>query len=236
MYISTESPAHSIRSHPNGDGDLLLLGGESHKTGQADEAERYRRLAAWGSSEFDLERFEYRWATQDAIPVDSVPMIGRLLPHSPRVLVASGFRKWGYAAGAVAGAILTDQVLGRENPWAFAFDPSRLRPRASTSSFVKENADVAYRFFADRLERRSEVDLAPGEGRLVGHGLAQHAVSREEDGTLHRLSARCTHLGCIVSWNSAETTWDCPCHGSRFAPDGTVVEGPAVDPLPARSD
>ena len=234
MYLSTESPAHSIRSHPTGEGELLLLGGESHKTGQADESERYRRLASWASASFEIEEFEYRWATQDAIPADGVPMIGRLLPHSERVLVATGYRKWGYAAGAAAAAILTDQILGNENPWAFAFDPGRLRPRASSASFLKENANVGYRFFADRLKRGSEADLAAGEGRLVGHGLAQHAVSRDADGKLHRLSARCTHLGCIVAWNDAERTWDCPCHGSRFAADGTVVEGPAVDPLPSR--
>ena len=110
------------------DGELLLVGGESHKTGQADESERYRRLASWASANFEVEGFEYRWATQDAIPADGVPMIGRLLPHSGRLLVATGYRKWGYAAGAVAAAILTDQILGNENPWAFAFDPGRLPP------------------------------------------------------------------------------------------------------------
>jgi glycine/D-amino acid oxidase-like deaminating enzyme/nitrite reductase/ring-hydroxylating ferredoxin subunit len=235
MYLSTESPVHSIRQLPTRDGELLMVGGESHKTGQADTAERYRRLGAWASTTFEVESFEYRWATQDALPVDGVPMIGRLVPYSSRVLVATGYRKWGFAAGAAAGRILTDAILERENPWAFAFDPSRIRPRASTASFVKENANVGWRFFADRLTKRAAGDSpAPGEGAVVGRGLSQRAVCRSEDGELHTLSARCTHLGCIVNWNSAEHTWDCPCHGSRFAADGSVIEGPAVDPLPTR--
>ncbi|MGH2982493.1 MAG: FAD-dependent oxidoreductase [Solirubrobacterales bacterium] len=235
MYLSTESPAHSIRSLPADGEDLILVGGESHKTGQADAAERYRRLAAWASANFPIEGFSYRWATQDAIPIDHVPMIGRLVPFSSRVLVATGFRKWGYAAGTAAARILSERILDRDNTWAFAFDPSRLRPRASAASFLKENLNVGYRFFADRAKRASYIDPAPGEGTVVGEGLGQRAVCRTESGELHMLSARCTHLGCIVNWNRAEQTWDCPCHGSRFGPDGTVVEGPAVDPLPSRS-
>jgi glycine/D-amino acid oxidase-like deaminating enzyme/nitrite reductase/ring-hydroxylating ferredoxin subunit len=234
MYISTESPAHSIRQLPTADGELLMVGGESHKTGQADTAERFQRLAAWASANFEVESFEYRWATQDAIPYDSVPMIGRLHPFTENLLVATGFRKWGFAAGAASARILADRVTERENPWADAFDPVRLRPRASAGSLIKENANVAQHFFSDRLQRDSADDLSPGEGAVVGSGLGQRAVYRDEDGKLLSLSARCTHLGCIVKWNRAERSWDCPCHGSRFATDGTVVEGPAVKPLPAR--
>jgi nitrite reductase/ring-hydroxylating ferredoxin subunit len=234
MYLSTESPAHSIRSLPANGEEMLLVAGESHKTGQADAAERYRRLAAWASATFEVDRFEYRWATQDPIPVDLVPMIGQLVPFSPRVLVATGFRKWGYAAGAAAAQILGDRVLGRDNSLAFAFDTNRVRLRASAASFLSENINVGYRFFADRAKRAPRTDLAPGEGAVVRQGLGQAAICRSESGELHMLSARCTHLGCIVSWNRAEQTWDCPCHGSRFAADGAVVEGPAVDPLPSR--
>jgi glycine/D-amino acid oxidase-like deaminating enzyme/nitrite reductase/ring-hydroxylating ferredoxin subunit len=235
MYLSTEDPAHSIRSLPSDDGELLMVGGESHKTGQADESERYRRLAAWAAESFDLEGFEYRWSTQDPIPADHVPYIGKLAPFSDRLLVATGFRKWGFAAGAASAQILADRILGRENPWAFAFDPARLRPRASVPSLVKENSNVGYRFFADRVTQRSSGDdLAPGEGAVVGKGLGQRAVHRTESGELVTLSARCTHLGCIVNWNDAERSWDCPCHGSRFAADGTVIEGPAVHPLPPK--
>jgi glycine/D-amino acid oxidase-like deaminating enzyme/nitrite reductase/ring-hydroxylating ferredoxin subunit len=227
MYLSTEQPAHSIRAH----GEWLLVGGESHKTGQADAAERYARLEAWARERFGIEP-ELRWATQDQMPVDGVPYVGRHDPLSSRVWVATGFRKWGLAMGTAAAELLAAQIAGREHLWSPLFDPQRLRPKASAASFVKENANVALRFLGDRVVKRDSVEeIEPGEGRIVGAGLRQRAVYRDDDGTLHELSARCTHLGCIVNWNSGERTWDCPCHGSRFAATGEVIEGPAVRPL-----
>ena len=194
MYLSTESPAHSIRAH----GEWLLVGGESHKTGQADEAERYDRLAAWARERFGVEP-ELRWATQDQMPVDNVPYVGRHDPVSTGLWVATGFKKWGLAMGTAAAELLAARIGGREHPWTDLFDPNRLRPLASAPSFVKENANVALRFVGDRVTNRG----AP----------------------------RCTHMGCLLQWNGAEDTWDCPCHGSRFAAGGEVIEGPATRPL-----
>jgi Rieske Fe-S protein len=231
MYLSTESPAHSIRVHDLDGRAWLLVGGESHKTGHGDPAERYRELGEWARARFGMEPV-LRWATQDHMPVDGVPFIGPVDPLSRNVFVATGFRKWGLALGAAAGELLAALVDGRGHPWAELFDTRRLRPRAGAASFAKENLDVALRFFGDRVLKRADVDsIEPGEGRVVGAGLGQRAVYRDEDGTLHALSARCTHLGCIVNWNSAERTWDCPCHGSRFGARGEVIEGPAVAPL-----
>jgi glycine/D-amino acid oxidase-like deaminating enzyme len=194
MYLSTESPAHSIRAH----GDWLLVGGESHKTGQADARERYERLSAWARERFGLEP-ELRWATQDQMPVDGVPYVGRHDPLSPNVWVATGFKKWGLAMGTAAAELLAAQIAGRDHPWTALFDPNRVRVRAGAPTFAKENANVAYHFAADRV---------------LKHG-----------------NPRCTHLGCLLDWNAAEETWDCPCHGSRFAANGEVIEGPAVRPL-----
>jgi glycine/D-amino acid oxidase-like deaminating enzyme len=194
MYLSTESPAHSIRAH----GEWLLVGGESHKTGQADAAERYARLGTWARERFGLEP-ELRWATQDQMPIDGVPYVGRHDPLSQDLWVATGFKKWGLAMGTAAAELLTAQIAGREHPWTPLFDPNRLRARASASDFVKENVNVAYHFAADRVSKRG--------------------------------NPRCTHLGCLLDWNSAEETWDCPCHGSRFGASGEVIEGPAVRPL-----
>jgi glycine/D-amino acid oxidase-like deaminating enzyme len=194
MYLSTESPAHSIRAH----GDWLLVGGESHKTGQADATERYERLGAWARERFGLEP-ELRWATQDQMPVDGVPYVGRHDPLSHDVWVATGFKKWGLAMGTAAAELLTAQIAGHEHRWAALFDPNRVRARAAAATFAKENANVAFHFVADRVTKRG----AP----------------------------RCTHLGCLLDWNGAEETWDCPCHGSRFAASGEVIEGPAVRPL-----
>jgi glycine/D-amino acid oxidase-like deaminating enzyme/nitrite reductase/ring-hydroxylating ferredoxin subunit len=235
MYLSTESPAHSIRTHRLADGrDVLIVGGEGHKTGQSDEAARYRRLTAYAAEHFGLEDPEYRWASQDNMPADSLPYVGRYHPRARRLWVATGFRKWGLAMGTTAAAILTDLISGRESPWEHAFDPNRLRARAALPSLAKENANVGFHFFRDRARRQSADGIRPGEGRIVGSGLAQRAVHRDDTGRLHTLSARCTHLGCIVKWNTAERTWDCPCHGSRFAATGEVVQGPAVHPLEPR--
>jgi Rieske Fe-S protein len=144
-------------------------------------------------------------------------------------------RKWGLAMGTAAASMLTDQVVGRENPWAQTFSPTRIHPRAGAADFLKENANSGFHFVADRITGRGSAEsLQPGEGAVVGSGLGQRAVYRDDAGEQHELSARCTHLGCIVRFNRAERTWDCPCHGSRFALDGTVIEGPAVHPLEPR--
>ena len=231
MYLSTESPAHSIRVHELDGQPWLLVGGESHKTGHGDAAAQYRSLEAWARERFGMEPM-LRWATQDQMPVDGVPFIGPVDPVSKNVYVATGFRKWGLAMGIAAGELLAALVDGVDHPWTGLFDTSRLRPRAGAASFAKENVDVGLRFFGDRLTKRANVgSIERGEGRVVGAGLGQRAVYRDEEGTLHALSARCTHLGCIVNWNSAERTWDCPCHGSRFGARGEVIMGPAVNPL-----
>jgi glycine/D-amino acid oxidase-like deaminating enzyme len=194
MYLSTESPSHSIRAH----GDWLLVGGESHKTGQADAAARYQRLTDWARERFGLEP-ELRWATQDQMPVDGVPYVGRHDPVSSGLWVATGFRKWGLAMGTAAAELLAARIAGREHAWTELFDPTRVRAVASAPAFLKENANVAMHFVGDRVAKRG--------------------------------NPRCTHLGCLLDWNDAEETWDCPCHGSRFAPSGEVIEGPAVRPL-----
>jgi len=233
MYIDTQG--HSLRSQPApGGGELLLVGGASHKVGQADEAESYRALEEYARERFEVESIDLRWSTQDNIPLDSVPYVGKLAPFSKRVLVATGFRKWGFANGTAAAIILADAVKGREHPWAATFDSNRLGSASAAASFVKENANVGRRFLQDRLKRGSAEAVPPGEGAIVRDGLRQAAVHRDEQGELHALSARCTHLGCIVDWNSAERSWDCPCHGSRFGIDGRVLQGPAVAPLESR--
>jgi glycine/D-amino acid oxidase-like deaminating enzyme/nitrite reductase/ring-hydroxylating ferredoxin subunit len=232
MYLSDESPAHSLRSVPTPEGELLMVGGESHKPGQSDAAERFDALERWARERFDVVSIEHRWATQDNMPADGLPFVGRLWPLSSRMLTATGFRKWGLAMGTAAAGILADAIGGRENPWAATFSPLRLHPLAGGPEFLKENADAGLRFLRDRLTERLDADrLAPGQGGVVGSGLSQRAVYRDDEGELHSLSARCTHLGCIVAFNRAERTWDCPCHGSRFTLEGEVIEGPAVKPL-----
>lgn len=234
MYLSDESPAHSLRAVPTAAGERLLVGGESHKSGQGDPRERYAALEACARTRFEVEAIEHRWATHDHLPHDRLPFVGPLWPFDERLLSVTGLQKWGLAMGASAGAIVADLARGEGNEWAASFDPRRFDPRQGALSFAKHNADDGLRFFTGRLvgRRRSSDELGPGEGAVVPAGLAQRAAYRDEDGRLHLHSARCTHLGCIVRFNAAERSWDCPCHGSRFdAVDGAVLEGPAVAPL-----
>lgn len=240
MYISVEQPTRSVRQHPFHGGELLILSGESHKTGQdAATEQHYTALEDFARERFEVHAVHYRWSTQDHMSLDGVPYIGKLRRASDRLYVATGFNKWGMTSGTVAGLVIRDLILERDNPWADLFDPKRVNVVASAATFVKENVNVARRFVQDRLAQRASTSpdqLEPGEGQVVSAGLEQIALSRDEGGELHAVSARCTHMGCIVHWNPAETSWDCPCHGSRFAADGKLLEGPAVTPLEDRSD
>lgn len=236
MHISGDSPTRSVRAIPMPDGkELLLVGGEGHKTGtESDTALRYERLEAFAREHWDVREVAYRWSAQDPVTLDRIPYVGRLLPHSDKVLMATGFGKWGMTGGTAAALLLTDLCLGREAMWADLFNPNRLTLRQSLPRLVKENAQVGARFVGDRLrsaDHRPLENLRRGEGAIVELGGKRVAAARDDDGTLHAVSARCTHLGCLVQWNNAERSWDCPCHGSRFGLDGTVLEGPAVHRL-----
>jgi glycine/D-amino acid oxidase-like deaminating enzyme/nitrite reductase/ring-hydroxylating ferredoxin subunit len=241
MYISVDQPTRSVRSTPAADGRrVLIVGGEGHKPGADPNTDaRYGKLEDFMRDRFGGAAAEYRWSTHDYVPVDKLPYIGRLRRGDDRVLTATGFAKWGMTKGTLAATILADAILGRPNEWAELYDANRLDVRQSALRFAKENAEVGFRFFRDRVrarDRRSAVErLAPGEGMIARIGIEQYAVARDDDGQLHTLSARCTHLGCIVGWNPADRAWECPCHGSRFAADGTVVQGPATADLPART-
>ncbi len=232
MYISAGTPTRSVRTHPVEGEELVLVGGESHKPGTGDPVQSYARLERFAREHFAVDEVAYRWSTQDYVTADGMPYVGRLWPFSDRILTATGYRKWGLANGTAAAMMLSDRILGRENRWAQAFDPMRIKPLAAAPGVLKEGIQDGFYLVADRIRKRASVTgLGPDEGRVVGSGLTQAAVYRDADGELHAVSARCTHLGCIVSWNGAERSWDCPCHGSRFDLDGRVLQGPAVNPL-----
>jgi glycine/D-amino acid oxidase-like deaminating enzyme/nitrite reductase/ring-hydroxylating ferredoxin subunit len=238
MYLSADEPVRSIRSHPFADGERLIVAGESHRTGAGDEPERYRALEEWARERWDVEEVEHRWSAQDNMPVDGLPFIGRLWPFSDRVLFATGFRKWGLAMGTSAAEALAGIASGGASEDWRAFAPERLNPVASAREFISHNSVSAADFVLDRARPHTgDLELAPDGGRIVRSGLGLAAVYRDADGGLHAHSARCTHLGCIVRWNSAERSWDCPCHGSRFnATSGEVIQGPAVRPLAPSPD
>ncbi|MET0622434.1 MAG: FAD-dependent oxidoreductase [Pyrinomonadaceae bacterium] len=215
--------------------DVLIVGGEDHKTGQAEDFdERFRRLEEWTRERFpQVESFDYRWSGQVMEPVDGLAFIGRNPGDASNVLIATGDSGNGMTHGTIAGMLLRDLILGRQNAWEAVYDPSRISLRAG-GEYAKENLNVAAQY-ADYLtggEVSSADEVAPGTGAVMRRGLSKVALFRDDSGALHEHSAVCTHLGCVVAFNDKEKSWDCPCHGSRFSPlDGHVLNGPAIEGL-----
>jgi glycine/D-amino acid oxidase-like deaminating enzyme/nitrite reductase/ring-hydroxylating ferredoxin subunit len=233
LLWDTPDPYHYVRIQADGADDVLIVGGEDHKTGQADDAdERFARLEAWTRERFPVQAFDYRWSGQVMEPIDSLAFIGRNPSDHANVYIATGDSGNGMTHGTIAGILITDLIAGRDNPWARLYDPARVTVQA-VAEFAKENINVAkqYKDLVTPGEVSDAAAIQPGHGAVIRRGATKVAVARGDDGTVRELSAVCTHLGCIVQWNSAEQTWDCPCHGSRFATDGHVINGPAIKPL-----
>jgi glycine/D-amino acid oxidase-like deaminating enzyme/nitrite reductase/ring-hydroxylating ferredoxin subunit len=234
MYISIDSPTRSVRPVDLDGTPGLIVGGGSHKPGEAEDTDAfYRDLETWARATFDVEAVEQRWSAQDYVTVDQVPYIGRC-PRTKSVFVATGYKKWGMTAGTVAGMINADLITGAENRWVDVFDATRVGGVEAAKKFVKENVSVGVHFVKDRIERltaRDLDDLHPGQGGLVRTGEGTAGAYRDPSGRVHAVSVTCTHLGCSLKWNAAETSWDCPCHGSRFTYTGAIIEGPATQPL-----
>ncbi len=227
---SGPSAYHYARLQRAGDHDVLIVGGEDHKTGQTDDFEaHFERLEAWGRSRFrNVGKVEYRWSGQVMEPVDGMGFIGINPADEENVYLVTGDSGNGLTHGVIAGLLLRDLILGRQNPWSALYDPSRITPKAA-GEFLRENLNVAaqLRHYVTRGDVASAEEVEMGCGAVVREGLRKLAVYRDESGTLHRMSAICPHLKCVVNWNPAERIWDCPCHGSRFDALGTVISGPA---------
>ena len=234
MYISADSPTRSLRSVKINHEEMVLIGGESHKTGQGkDTLEHYRALEIFGMEVLGLKEIRYRWSAQDLITLDKVPYIGTIASAHSNVLVATGYRKWGMTTGTAAAHILRDIVLERKNRYQLLYTPSRFYADPSLKTFLAQNADVAGHLIKGKFDMplQSADDLAKNEGAVVSANGARAGAYRDEEGRMHLVDTTCTHLGCEVVWNHGDRTWDCPCHGSRFSYTGEVVEGPANRPL-----
>lgn len=234
LYWDTANPYHYARVQPlaaNEASDLLIIGGEDHKTGQADDAEtRYLRLESWARARFPISEIRYRWSGQVMESVDGIGFIGRNPMDKNNVYIATGDSGNGMTHGTIAGMLITDLIHGRENPWSSLYDPSRKRLRAA-QGFARENFNAAAQYTDWVVESPHSPTIEPGTGAVVRHGLQKVAVYRDETGQQHEFSAVCSHLKCIVAWNHSEQTWDCPCHGSRFDKYGEVINGPAISNL-----
>jgi len=236
LYWDMADPYHYVRLNPGpGATDYLIVGGADHKSGEADDgAVRFEALEAWMRALLpDLGKEVHRWSGQVMDTIDYCAFIGRN-PGNERVFVAAGDSGQGITHGVVAGLLLKDLVRGERNDWEDVYDPAR-KPVSGALNYLRENM-TALKNASEYLlpgEIQSESDLAPGQGGVMREGLHRIAVCRDRAGKLHKHEAACTHLGCQVHWNSTEQCWDCPCHGSHFAPDGSVLNGPAPTALKA---
>ncbi|MET9337927.1 FAD-dependent oxidoreductase [Nonomuraea sp. NPDC003804] len=233
MYITPEHGIRSVRTAPRDGGRLLLVTGEQYQPGEGGVGARLDRLAAWARERFGAAPV-YRWAAQDNHTTDGLPFVGPLHAGARHAYVATGFGGWGMSNGVMAGLLLAALIAGEERPWAGLYDPRRIHPLREAGALLKAQASVAAHFVGDRFGAGGEEDLArllPGQAAVVKVGGERCAAYRDADGRVHAVSAVCTHLGCVVGFNDAERTWECPCHGSRFALDGTILQGPATEPL-----
>lgn len=231
-------PYHYVRTQRlDKTSDLLIVGGEDHKTGQADDlTERFKNLEVWTRNKFPTATdLLYHWSGQVMEPIDSLAFIGRNPMDKDNVYICTGDSGNGMTHGTIAGMLISDLILGRPNPWSEVYDPSRKTLRAA-SDFIEENLNVLkqYSEYVQKGDIPNVEELKPGQGAVIKEGLKPVTVYRSKSGKLHTSSAVCVHLGCIVQWNNEEKSFDCPCHGSRFDYDGKVINGPAnknLDPV-----
>jgi glycine/D-amino acid oxidase-like deaminating enzyme/nitrite reductase/ring-hydroxylating ferredoxin subunit len=234
LIYDSKEPYHYVRSHVINGEELLLVGGVDHKTGHEDPEKAFADLEQYIRKYYDVLSVKYQWSSQYYVPVDGLPYIGQMPLGADGIYCATGYNGNGMMLGSIAGKILADLVSGKESKYDKLFSPARIKPIDSFSEFIKENADVAYHFVADRFglhETDSLKRLEKGTGKVVEVDGKKIAAYRDENGIIHALSPVCSHAGCIVDWNNVEKSWDCPCHGARYDIDGNVLTGPATKSL-----
>lgn len=239
MYINLEDPVRSLRSHCSDDGELILIGGAKHKSGQGgDTTKNYEALMDYATSSFTVTDIPYRWSTQDCMTLDGLPYVGNFTSNTPNLYITTGFGKWGMTNSMSSAMILRDLIVKGDSPWKDVYNPSRQTMAASAINFVVENFNVAEKLVSGKIKplSKEDIDILPGEGKAIELDGKRVGAYRDEDGLLYIVNTTCPHLGCELNWNPAERTWDCPCHGSRFDYQGRNIEGPAVKPLTLDED
>lgn len=230
LIYDLQEPYHYFRTHTIAGERYLIVGGNDHKTGHDDPEKAFASLEKYVRKYYQVASVAYQWSSQYYIPVDGFPYIG----HIDGIYCATGFNGNGMMLGSISAKILSDLILGSKTRYEKVFIPSRIKPIDGFTEFVKENADVAYHFIADRFkvhETDSIKRLRPGTGKVVEVDGEKIAAYKDGEGKLHTLNPVCTHASCIVGWNQAELSWDCPCHGARYDIGGKVLSGPATRDL-----
>lgn len=232
IYWDTYEPYFYTRTYNLNGERYLVVGGADHKTGKVTD-DPFQTMEMYLRKRYEVESIDFRWSNQYYEPADGLPYIGK--NSKGNEYIATGYSGDGLTNGTIAGYLISQEIMGlKEKLWNGIFDSRRINVLASAGKFIKENADVAKHYILDRLaaQDRDKVEmLQAGEGIVIDEEKEKIAVSVDEHGNYNYIKAGCTHLGCIVAWNSVEKTWDCPCHGSRFKTDGTVLTGPAVQNL-----
>lgn len=231
LYYDMYDPYHYIRSQQIGDKTYLIVGAEDHKTGHVENTDEcFLQLEAYARAHFDVNEVVNKWSSQYFEPADALPYIGHLPGHKGNILVASGYGGNGIIYSHVAAATLKSIVLNEDNPYIQLYDPNRVKPVAGFVSFISHNADVVRQFVGKWFTHENLKELAAiasEEGKVVKYEGHTVALYKDKNGNLHAINPTCTHMKCSVAFNSAEQTWDCPCHGARYNIDGIVVTGPA---------
>jgi hypothetical protein len=239
MYLSADSPARSLRDAPDPSGSLLLVGGNGHKPGAAvSEQQKLDELRRWTATHFPKAEETHAWSAQDYVPHHALPFVGPVLPGRDEVLVAGGFAKWGLTNGPAAALALSGRILGGHQEWAAILEPWRSRELRGVVDSARINGEVGiemtWGWLRPVFHPGAGAPSGEGEGTVRLGRLGTPTASARVDGVESRVSAVCSHLGGVVRWNDAERSWDCPLHGSRFGPDGEVLEGPATCGLSRR--
>lgn len=235
MYISSETPVRSFRTIKDGDKRLLIVSGSDHKTGEnsIDLDECYIQLEKYIQKIYPDAKVKYKWSTQDCVSLDKVPYIGEFSKLMPNVYMATGFKKWGMTSAHVAGKIITDKILGKDNPYEKLFEATRFHPLKNHKEFGNMLKQTTYSLLINKIKIPKEKydEILPGTGGVVEYEGEKVGIYKDEEGKIYTVKPYCTHLGCELSWNNLEKTWDCPCHGSRFTYEGKAINEPAVEDL-----
>ncbi|HML04407.1 MAG TPA: FAD-dependent oxidoreductase [Methanobacterium sp.] len=227
------NPFHTYRSTPTPKGELIIIAGEHQAVGDASDTMKcYKNLEKYSAENWDIESIEYHWVNQDNTTPDGIPAIGET--SKPGIYVATGFGGWGMTHGTTTGLLLADLIIGKENSIAELFDPLRFKNNEPVVQDIDEKLEIRDKFEENKVSWPDNLKipkLSDNESVLLSHGEEKFSAYKDKNGNIHRLQAICTHRGCTLVWNTAEKTWDCPCHGSRFNYDGKVIHGPAINDL-----
>jgi glycine/D-amino acid oxidase-like deaminating enzyme/nitrite reductase/ring-hydroxylating ferredoxin subunit len=234
MYVSADDSGYTYRPQPNKKGDLLIVSGGVHTVGEGgDTRQHYEQIEQFMRKHFKVKDIAYSWSTQDLAPVDKIPYIGKISPKHHHTFVATGFNGWGMAHGVVAAHLIHDLIIGKPNELVELYNPARFKPIKSAPKLAEGGVTTAKNLIRRILpaSKQKVAEMKPGDAGIIETDQGKLAVYKDRQGKVHALSPTCTHMGCSVSWNSAEESWDCACHGSRFSPDGKVLHSPAVKDL-----